>query len=189
MNVTSLLQALQCVHTAPRGPTVCLGKHCSPAPLDITVWGAVWRAFCPALPEPTALNWASARWSSASFVQQVTVMVYTCLVLNVEIRARALTVCLYFVCVCLCLCAYKCVSGCGCVIYHIFCLSVFVLLFGQPVSCLSVCLVSLRVSLSLVAGLSMCLIALVPQVRLVCPLVAHLSVCLSACLSAFLCQH
>lgn len=65
--------------TAPQGPTVCQEKVSSLVQQDTTVLVAVLRVSCPALLARTVLSLASAKWSSASFVQQVRVLSHGCL--------------------------------------------------------------------------------------------------------------
>lgn len=64
--------------TAPQGPTVYQEKVSSCVQQDTTVLVAVLRVSCPALLAHTAQSLASAKWSSASFVQQVRVLSYGC---------------------------------------------------------------------------------------------------------------
>lgn len=67
------------VMTASQGLTVSQGKVSSPVQQDTIVLVAVLRASCPALLAHTALSLASAKWSSASSVQQVRVLCHGCL--------------------------------------------------------------------------------------------------------------
>ncbi|KAM7413317.1 hypothetical protein PAMA_020621 [Pampus argenteus] len=59
------------VMTAPQGPTVYREKMSSIVQQDTTVSVVVLRVSCPALLAHTAPSLASAKWSSASYVQQV----------------------------------------------------------------------------------------------------------------------
>lgn len=74
-----LIKGQKCVMSAPRGPTVYQEKVSSCVRQDTTVLVVVLRVFCPALLAHTALSLASAKWSSASFVQQVRVLSSGCL--------------------------------------------------------------------------------------------------------------
>lgn len=60
--------------TAPQGRTVCQGKVSSSVQQDTIVLAGVSKVYCPALLAHTAHSLASAKWSSASFVQQVRVL-------------------------------------------------------------------------------------------------------------------
>lgn len=72
------LKGQRCARTVPWGRTACRGKVSSSVRQDTTVWAGVLREYCPALPARTALSLASAKWSSASFVQQVRVLSSGC---------------------------------------------------------------------------------------------------------------
>lgn len=65
--------------TAPQGHTVCQERVSSSVQQDTTVSVVELRVSCPALPALIALSLASAKWSSASFVQQVRVLPHGCL--------------------------------------------------------------------------------------------------------------
>lgn len=73
---------LGCVKTVPLAPTVCQEKVPSYVQQDITVLVVVLRGFCPVLLARTVLDSASAKWSSALFVQQVRVLSSSCLLLH-----------------------------------------------------------------------------------------------------------
>lgn len=66
------------MRTVPLGPTVCQEKVSSSVQQDTTVSVEVWRGFFPALLGRTVRNLASAKWSSALFVQQVRVLPSGC---------------------------------------------------------------------------------------------------------------
>lgn len=69
---------------APQEPTVCQEMVSSPVQQGTTVWVVVLMPSCLARLVLTALSLASAKWSSASSVQQVRVLSLGCLQLYMQ---------------------------------------------------------------------------------------------------------